>query len=209
MERNPSMPTLILLLGSYDPETKSVLYEIREHIARSFHEHVYGMLLERLEMYDCVRDGQPRVLMVEGGEEPAAYLFTPTGQLLDAVPLESAGPEGAGEAARKLGLELRFRLPVLEELGALAHFPNLLTFVVRHRELTRCGEYIELVFLLDQGVEPRRVVFLWNVSVPISTMLRELLDRYNFNLRTYEDERELLEEAHRLVYYQALRGGGG
>jgi len=208
MTRDSSTPTLILLLGSYDPETKRVLYEIREHIARSFHEHVYGMLLERLEMYDCVRDGQPHVLMVECGEEPAAYLFTPTGQLLDAIPLESTGPEGAGEAARKLGLELRFRLPVLEELSALAHFPDLLTMVVRHRELTRCGEYIELVFLLTQGVEPRRVVFLWNVNVPISTMLRELLDRYNFNLRTYKDERELLEETHRLVYY-AVRGRGG
>lgn len=63
--------------------------------------------------------------------------------------------------------------------------------VVRHRELTRCGEYIELVFLLTQGVEPRRVVFLWNVGVPISTMLRELLDLYDFSLRTYGNEREL------------------
>ncbi len=208
MEQNPSTPTLVLLLGSYDPETKGVLYEIREHIARSFREHVYGMLLEGLEMYDCVRDGQTHVLVVEGGEEPAAYLFTPTGQLMDAIPLESAGPEGAGEAARKLGLELKLRLPVIEELSALAHFPDLLTIVVRHREFTRCGEYIELVFLLTQGVEPRRVVFLWNVNVPISTMLRELLDRYNFNLRTYGDERELLEETHRLVYY-AVRGRGG
>jgi hypothetical protein len=195
-------PRLILLLGSFDPETKSILYMLREHIAEQFTEHIYGMLIENIEVYLCRKDEEEYALIVEGGVSPVAYLY----HLLDLVEVVSVGEGGdvgAKEAGEKLGIEVYERLPLLEKLKALLDIVCLV-FLVRHRELTRGGEYIELTFLLDMGAPPSKIKFLWNKSIPISSMVKELFAVYGFTIHPYVDSDELRDEVHRIIYYNCL-----
>ena len=85
----------------------------------------------------------------------------------------------------------------------MARFAELV-LLLRHEELTRGGEYIGLMFLLDRGLEPRKLFFIWNKNIPLSTMLKEALNNYNFNFRYYEDEEDLLEEVSRIIYYNMI-----
>ena len=196
-------PRLILLLGSYDPETKNILYMLREYIARHFTQHIYALLLEDLEIYRCRKNRKDYALIIEGGDFPVAYLFHQL-NLTNIIFIEKGGDEGAKEAGQKLDITIHEKLPILEKLKALIDIVCL-TIILRHKELTRCGEYIELTFLLDMGAEPNKIKFLWNKNIPISTMVKELLAKYGFTIHFYMNEKELLEETHRIVYYNCLR----
>jgi len=84
-------------------------------------------------------------------------------------------------------------------------YATSLIFVIRHLELTRGGEYIELTFLLGKGLNPRKVYMLINKNIEISTMLKELIDNTKINLRTYKDKTELLDTIRRITYYEVLK----
>ncbi|OYT54371.1 MAG: hypothetical protein B6U76_07495 [Desulfurococcales archaeon ex4484_217_2] len=105
----------------------------------------------------------------------------------------------------KHGVNIEFRLPILRKLQELAKFSKPI-LIVRERELTRGGEYVELAFLLLEGTDTSKIVFLWNNKVDISSMVKELLDACNFNFRPYSSEKELLDEVYRLIYYKIIEG---
>ena len=51
------LATIILLLGSYDRETKSTLNKIREEIAKlsvHYDETIFTLLLENVEIYETI-----------------------------------------------------------------------------------------------------------------------------------------------------------
>ena len=48
-------PLVVILLGSYDPETKSLLYRLKEEVTKTYagsEYRVYAFLLEKLDVYD-------------------------------------------------------------------------------------------------------------------------------------------------------------
>jgi len=175
---------------------------LREYIARSFKEHIYAIMLENLEIYPCKKNKEEYALIIEGGASPTAYLFHIL-NLVDIIPVEKGGDDGAQEASQKLGITIYERLPILEKLKAILDIVCLI-ILVRHIELTRGGEYIELTFLLDMGAQPKKIKFLWNKEIPISTMVKELLALYGFTIHTYMDEEEMKDEVHRLIYYNCI-----
>ena len=140
--------------------------------------------------------------MIESGEEPAAYLFH-LHELIDVKDLDTSGENAVKEAINKMGLSLISKIPILEKLKTLSA-TACLVLIVRHRELTRGGEYIELTFLLHVGTQPEKIKFLWNKRIPLSTMMNELLAMYGFTIHTYTNEKSLMEQIHRIIYYNCL-----
>jgi hypothetical protein len=91
------------------------------------------------------------------------------------------------------------KLPILEKLKQLAD-ASTLTLLIRHKALTRGGEYIELTFLLGSSrPQPAKVFFLSKRGLDISGMVWELLDYHGVNFRPYKNEDELVTESIRLI----------
>lgn len=200
-------PNFILLLGSYDPDTKSLLYDIREYIANKFQDEIYGLVLEEVDIYLCDND---YVLLVEKGSAPAFYLFY-LYKLVDVFYPDRIDRESienfeivVRETLReKHGIDIKKKLTILDKLRELARDAKLI-LIIRDKQSTRCGEYIELAFLLMEGADPSKIIFLWNKDIEISSMVKELLDRFNFNIRIYSSKEDLFEEIYRLIYNKVL-----
>ena len=76
-----------------------------------------------------------------------------------------------------------------------------LIIVIRHVELARCGELIELTFLLREGVPAGVIRVLVNQEINISSMLLELLRMYRICWERYGDEEELLRIIRGIIQY--------
>jgi hypothetical protein len=76
-----------------------------------------------------------------------------------------------------------------------------LIIVIRHVELARCGELIELAFLLREGVPTDAIRVLVNQEINVSSMLLELLRMYRIYWERYRDEEELLRITRSIIQY--------
>lgn len=194
--------TIILLLGSYDEETKRVLERIKEEIAKIstyYGESIFTLLLENVEIYKTDTDW----ICVEKFDGKVTFIIFERDSIeaKDVTDFEAKSEEDIVKMVKNLGYKSFVKIPVLEKLRVLATISSLV-FVIRHKELTRCGEYIELVFLLGKGLDPRMVYILVNSEVEISAMLKELIDYTKINFRAYKNEEDLLETVRRILYYE-------
>lgn len=72
--------------------------------------------------------------------------------------------------------------------------------MLRHRELTRGGEYIELVYLLGRGVlSPLKVYFFKKDGFNLSEMAWKIFNHHEVQFRSYTDEVGLNREAIRIL----------
>jgi hypothetical protein len=90
------------------------------------------------------------------------------------------------------------KLPILDKLKLISKISTI-TFVIRDLKETRGGEYIELVYLLYNGLMPNQIYMLKLEPLDLSEMAWEILDNYNINMRTYKSENVLCSEATRIV----------
>jgi hypothetical protein len=98
-----------------------------------------------------------------------------------------------------------FRPPILTELEHISKMTTL-TFVIRDRELTRGGEYIELAYLLDNGfLDPQRTYFVKKEGFNLSSMAWEILDFHNIQFRSYIKELDLQKEVIRIFSHYLER----
>jgi len=193
---------LILLLGSYDPETKRILNIVKEEVAKystSFTEYIIPLLLEDVELYRCT----VAEIIVEKLDGRATAMIFEGGQLKDVRDFDARTVDDVEKELKRLGYSC-IRSPVKEKLWQLA-ISSLLVFVIRHKELTRGGEYIELCFLLLGGLSPSKAYIFIKSGVEISAMLEELIDYTKINLRYYRDEEHLAEIVRRVIYYELER----
>jgi len=202
---------VVLILGSYDPETKELLKRVREELAKlaSVLEHVYllPILLEQVELYES--DG-PLFLVEYDEDRDRATLMAyddEKGILLDMHELMIGGRSGLDmavyEAIKKHYPDTRLyhKLPVMDKLQVLAS-ANCLVFLIRHKEKTRGGEYIEFGFLTGAGLPPRNIYFIHREGIRVSEMVYELMDYFGVNLRTYRELDDLLREVRRIIHYR-------
>jgi hypothetical protein len=73
-------------------------------------------------------------------------------------------------------------------------------FLIRHKEETRGGEYVELMHSLF-AKQSEKVWFFKNDSVAISSMLKEYLDMFRVKMRTYDSILDLKTSILRIVGY--------
>jgi hypothetical protein len=74
-------------------------------------------------------------------------------------------------------------------------------FLVRQKEETRCGEYLELMHALFRG-HSEKIWFFKRNGIELSSMLMEYLDKFKVKMRTYKKEQDLTTTIVRILKYE-------
>lgn len=194
---------IILLLGSYDRQTKSCLECVKAEIVKSFSgENVYAFLLDNVEIYfpDIVQ-----VLTELTNEDKATFCIFQNSQLIDVhdVNLKNGLEETVYSFLKeKYGAKRINKQPIFEKFNILMRLAEAV-FLIRHKEETRGGEYLELMHALFSGYS-EKVWFFKKNRLQLSTMLMEYLDKFKVNMRTYTNEQDLTSAITRILMYEFL-----
>lgn len=212
---------IVLLLGSYDKKTVELLYKLKENISShfmNFHDTILIFLLDNIRFYIAdIKDNnniQQKIRIItelfDENKKISLYMLTEN-FILDVEDLNIESENNIEDTIRKhmeekYTLENIFRPPILEELKFIAGISNTV-FILRNDELTRGGEYIELVYLLDRNIlNPNKTFFLKREGFDLSQMVLEILDSHNFQYRTYRNEDSLFNEVNRIIYNEIKIG---
>jgi hypothetical protein len=192
---------IVLLLGSYDPQTKSYLESVKEEIAKRFSEEkVFSFLLDNLEIFT----GEPVHALVELFDKSRAAIFVfEHGLLLDEwdITFEKDLAEEVYSVLKEKYPVQKFRkLPILDKFDILMRFAKAI-FLVRDREETRGGEYVELMDAMSRG-HSDKIWFFKREGVRVSDMLMEYLDKCGVKIRPYTNQQDLIEEIIRILRYR-------
>lgn len=190
---------IVLLLGSYDPETKSILEDIKEEIAKSSTGNVFVFMLKNLDIYDA----EKIQALTETFDINKITLFIfQEGSLSDVydVDLKNDPYETVYNFLKeKYNISKIDKLPVFHKLNLLMQFAKTI-FLIRHKEETRGGEYIELMHALFQR-HSKKVWFFKKEGIHLSEMLMEYLDKFKVNIRPYQNISDLKTGILRILDY--------
>ncbi len=198
----------ILLLGSYDSETRRILYKVKDEINKlsTYYDEylLIPLLLENVEVYRVVKEDRVGLAILERyAENLWSLMIAIEGKIEVYDDVEGGSLEEVEEVIEKTyGLRWT-RLQLLEKFRYLASMVagSGLIIVIRHVELARCGELIELTFLLREGVPVDVIRVLVNEEINVSSMLLELLRMYRVYWERYGDEEELLRIIRGIIQY--------
>jgi sirohydrochlorin ferrochelatase len=198
----------ILLLGSYDSETRRILYKVKDEINKlsTYYDEylLIPLLLENVEVYRVVKEDRVGLAILERyAENLWSLMIAIEGKIEVYDDVEGGSLEEVEEVIEKTyGLRWT-RLQLLEKFRYLANVVagSGLIIVIRHVELARCGELIELTFLLREGVPVDVIRVLVNEEINVSSMLLELLRMYRIYWERYGDEEELLRITRSIIQY--------
>lgn len=193
-------PRFILLLGSYDPDTEKVLGGLKSNLSAEFDaEDVYVFILGNMRLYDASSGPEDNYQLLAELVEQEVVLFVITrGSITDVseIPLEGTMSQSVRKwMESKYSISRFSELPILKRLETVYSIAHC-TLIVREREETRGGEYIELGYLLGK-MGDRHMHFLGKSGVPVSTMVKELLIAASITDSIYKDEAELSAESVR------------
>jgi len=191
----------VLLLGSFDPQTKARLESVKDEIVKTFSgENTYALLLDSVEVYfsDVVE------VLTELSNENTITLFVfQDNQLIDMadLKLEKDADSTVYDYLKKQYRIKQFsRRPIFEKLDVLMRNAEVI-FLLRDKEETRGGEYLELIHALFRD-QAGKLWFLKRNDIVLSSMLMEYLDKYGVKLRTYQAESDLKTMVIRVLNYQ-------
>ena len=165
----------ILLLGSFDPQTKAQLENIKEEIVKSFSgENVYALMLDTVEVHTS---DDMEVLSELSGEKRITLFTFQNNQLVDVndVKLEKEGVDKTvyDYLKERYIIKQINRLPIFDKLDVLMRNAKVI-FLLRHKEETRGGEYLELMHALFRG-HAGKIWFLKKNEIELSAMLMDTL----------------------------------
>ncbi len=92
------------------------------------------------------------------------------------------------------------KLSIFNKLDVLMRDATAI-FLLRHKEETRGGEYLELMHALFRE-HADKIWFLKRNGVVLSAMLMEYLDKYGVKMRTYSESKDLNDSLIRILRYQ-------
>ena len=192
----------ILLLGSFDPQTKAQLEDITEEIVKTFSgENVYTLLLDGVEVYfsDVVE-----VLTESSSADRITLFIFQDNQLVDMddLKLEKDHVDKTiyDYLKKKHNITKFNKLSVFDKLDVLMRNAKVI-FLLRDKEETRGGEYLELMHALFRG-QAEKIWFLKKNGIALSSMLMEYLDKYEVKMRTYQGKGDLGSAVIRTLKYQ-------
>lgn len=197
---------LVLLLGSYDLQTRKYLDDIKEVIAMNFSgENIYSFMLENVELYFS----ETLQVLVESTNDHKAtlFIFKEHQTLEDVFDVNVKGDLNDtiyDFLKQKYEVAQMKRQPMFEKFGHMMNLAKIL-FIIRDKEETRGGEYVELMHALFEG-HSDKIRFLRRDGVRLSSMLMEYLDKFEINIRPYSDYSELKEEIIRLLRHSLSSG---
>lgn len=189
-------------MGSFDPQTKNLLENLKEEIVKTFSgENVFALLLDKLEIFTA---DEMEVLTELSGEKALTLFIFQNSQLLDMVDikLQKANLDTTVYDYLKENYPTKKidKLPIFNKLDVLMRDATAI-FLLRHKEETRGGEYLELMHALFRG-HAGKIWFLKKNEIVLSAMLMEYLDKYQVKMRTYREEKDLKDNILRILKYQ-------
>jgi hypothetical protein len=193
---------MVLLLGSYDNKTKPILDSSKEEIERVYAGEVFTAVLSNLELYDT----ENFQVLTETNEEKkimSIYLISDYG-FQEAYDLPLPSEDKRDEYVRnflkkKYGLLSAAKEPTAYKLDNLIRAAEVI-FLIRHKEETRGGEYVELMYALNKGYAGK-IWFFKNEGIILSSMLMEYMDMYKVTMRTYFKLEDLKSGVLRVLEY--------
>jgi hypothetical protein len=201
---------VVLILGSFDPETKKILIESRQKLAQALMSEAWVslvVLVDDVELYkvDIPHTSDAVSIIVEHESDRTSMFVVKNGKLDEAIDVVTGNKSVdtlVSEFVRQRMGGTILRLPVLEKVSQLANVMAA-AFVIRHLELTRGGEYIELAFLIGcDRASSSRIWFFKREGIDLSQMAWEILDKFGVQMRPYKDENQLMEELVRVARYR-------
>jgi hypothetical protein len=192
----------ILLLGSFDPQTKALLENSKEEIVKAFSgENVFALMLDTLEIYMA---DDMEVLTELSGEGIITLFIFQNSQLIDIadVTLNETNADKViyDYLKENYAVTKVDKLPIFNKLDVLMRDATAI-FLFRHKEETRGGEYLELMHALFRG-HADKIWFMKKNEIVLSMMLMEYLDKYQVKMRTYREEKDLKDNILRILKYQ-------
>lgn len=197
----PQPIVIILLLGSYDPKTESILENLKEGIVKNFSgDNVYALLLDAVEEY--LADDFEILTELINEDKVTLFIFQHN-QLTDVNDIKLEGeldPTVYNFLKQKYNIEKINKLPIFEKFDILMQIAKTI-FLIRHKEETRGGEYLELMHALFRGHSEKMWFFKRN-SIELSAMLMEYLDKFKVKMRTYRKEQDLTTALTRILKFE-------
>jgi hypothetical protein len=207
----------ILLLGSYDSETKEALYSMQETIANSFaREGHYSLIMEVLDLY-TLSDGH--ILLLENRDEhnTTIYLFNPREgngpiepETIDTISNEGDVENTVYEYLTKTGFcEADITTEKISILSSNGLFNFLVSIssvfmLLRLKEETRGGEYIELFYITRTGNWVSlegfpKILILKKKGVTLTSMIDLILVEKEIPILEFTDIHDLLKKTVSIV----------
>lgn len=193
--------SIVLLLGSYDKQTKSILNSIREEIAKQFSGKPFAFLLANSEIY--ITERFQVLTEIEENKRLTIYLFEEN-SLYDVYDLPLANVQDPQQVVFDF-LSRKFDIIKIRKESVMQKFEWLMTlskaiFIIREKSLTRGGEYVELMHAL-YIMQGDKIWFFKRNSINISSMLMEYVDAFEVKLRFYSKQDDLIASVIRLIGY--------
>lgn len=205
---------MVLILGSYDHETKPALVTLKSCLASGLMSEEWTALVVLVDDIDVYKIDVPEstesLFVISETAETGLSLFVVRSRLLvDAVDMgrstEDVDHVVAGFVSERYAGTV-LKLPILDKVTVLASIMQV-AFLVRHVELTRGGEYIELAYLIGlERASGGKLWFLKREGFELSSMAWEILDKFGVQMRSYINVEGMCAEALRVVRNLALRG---
>lgn len=193
--------SMVLLLGSYSHNTKYVLAKVKEEIAKQFSGKPYAFFLANLEIY--MTDKYQVLTEMEEDKRLTLYLFEDN-SIYEVHDLPISTGQDQTQIVYKF-LSEKYDVSRIKKQSLANKYEWLMTlskriFLIREEELTRGGEYIELMHSLFTE-KSNKLWFFSNKSIVLSTMMEEYLDMFQVIMRYYSDLNDLQTRILRAVEY--------
>lgn len=192
----------ILLLGSYDKETKPILRNLRKILNEKFERYVCTtVLLENIDIHKSSIEGIDIQLFIEKEDSQITMTIVRNGnQILERLDVdESEFSSTIGEKSKLIDYTKFRKLNQLEKVGLLNEWADI-AYTIKHNELTRGGELVELTYILFTNAKRANIdAFKYNIffqsNIVISSMLEEIVKNFRIDTISYTDYPSLEEMA--------------
>ncbi len=196
----------ILLLGSYDDITRTILHKLRKDLNERFERYACTtLLLENMDIHVSLRPGlhDYSVFFEKEGENAGAVtLIKEKTKPIERIEYKSEQEyqQSIGSGSGSIDFKHFRKVPELEKASILNDWADLV-YLIKQLELTRGGELVELTYLLHRHrggksvVDPLKYEFFYKKEIEISTMVKEIVVHNKIYPIEYTEYEELRDSA--------------
>jgi hypothetical protein len=207
----------VLILGSYDNETKQLLYSLRDCLTSKFvKEGHYFIIMEKMTLFRT-ENGKHVLTEEDTNYNVTLYIFHSIkkmgeveAEMIDTIKLEGGLEETVSKYLTDLDeLPTRIQMekaPITGETGLFNFLVEICSFynIIRLKEESRGGEYLELCQILRMKerklVRQERDVYYFNKTGNVhSSMLNLILNSNELVLRDFDENGDLCQQIEELV----------
>jgi hypothetical protein len=207
----------VLILGSYDNETKKLIYSLRDCLTSKFvKEGHYFIIMEKMALFRT-EDGRYVLTEEDTNCNVTLYIFNSIGnigefgpEMIDTIKLEGGLEETVSkyitdpcELPNMIQMD---KAPITGETGLFNFLVEICSFynIIRLKEESRGGEYLELCQILRMKdrklVRQERDVYYFNkIGNVHSSMLNLVLNSNELVLRDFDENGDLCQQIEELV----------